>query len=44
MGVGIAQDKANGREEVTLARSIAADNDIVFGRKWLDNGLVLVAK
>lgn len=43
MGIGIAQNEANGGEEVTLARTIAADNDIVFGREGLDNGLILVA-
>jgi hypothetical protein len=44
MSVGITKDKTNGCEEVTLAGAIAADNDIVFGGKWLDDRLVLVAK
>jgi len=44
MSIGITKDKTDGREEVTLAGTIAANNDIVFGRKWLDNRLVLVAK
>lgn len=43
MSVGIAEDETNGREEVTLARPIAADDDIVFGRKGLNDRLVLVA-
>ena len=40
--VGVAEDESNCCEEVTLARSIAADNDIMFGREGLDDGLVLV--
>ena len=40
--VGVAEDESNRSEEVTLARSIAADNDIMFGREGLDYGLVLV--
>lgn len=44
VSVGIAQDKANGREEITLAGPIAPNDDIVFGRKWLNDSLVLVAK
>lgn len=43
MGVGITENKPNGREEVTLARTIAADDNIVFGRKRLNDRLVLVA-
>lgn len=43
MGVGIAEDEANGRKEVTLSRTIATDDDIVLGRKGLDDRLVLVA-
>jgi len=30
MGIGITQHEPNGREEITFARTIAADNDIVF--------------
>ena len=30
LSVGIAQNKPNGGEEVTLARAITTDNDIVF--------------
>lgn len=41
--VCIAQDETNGGEEVTLARSIAADDDIVFRGERLDDGLILVA-
>lgn len=43
MGVSIAENESNGGEEVTLARTIAADDDIVFRGEGLDNGLVLVA-
>ena len=43
MCIGIAQDKSNGGEEVTLARSVAADDNIMLGREGLDDGLVLVA-
>lgn len=41
--VRIAENETNGGEEVTFAGTIAADNDIVFGRKGLDDGLILVA-
>ena len=44
VSIGIAEDKSNCGEEVTLARTVAPDDDIVFRRKWLDNGLVLVAR
>ena len=43
LGIGIAEDKSNCGEEVTLARAVATDDDIVFWRKGLDDGLVLVA-
>lgn len=43
VGVGITEDEPNRGEEVTLARTIAANNDIVFRRKRLDDCLVLVA-
>lgn len=43
MSIGITEDEPNGREEVTLPRSIAADDDIVFGREGLNDRLVLVA-
>ena len=41
--VGITQDKANGGEEVTLARTIAAHDYIELGGEGVDNCLVLVA-
>lgn len=41
--VRIAENEANCGEEVTFAGTIAADNDIVLGRKGLDDGLILVA-
>ena len=44
MSVGIAEDEADGREEVTLPGTIAADNDVVFGGEWLNNRLIFVAK
>lgn len=43
MGVGIAQDETNGGKEITLAGPIATDDDIVLGRKRLNDRLVLVA-
>lgn len=43
LGVGIAEDESDGGEEVALAGTIAADDDIVLGREGLDDGLVLVA-
>ena len=43
MSVGIAENEANGREEVTLPGTIAADNDVVFGGEWLDDRLIFVA-
>ena len=30
VSIRITQHKPNGREEVTLARTISADNDVVF--------------
>ena len=41
--VGIAEDESHRGEEVGLARSISADNDIVLRRERLDIGLLLVA-
>lgn len=41
--VCIAEDKANRREEVTLSRSIAANDDVRLGRKGFNDRLVLVA-
>jgi len=43
MGIGITQHEPNGREEITFARTIAADNDIVFRWEGFDDGLILVA-
>lgn len=43
VSVGITEDEPNRREEVTLARTIAANDDIVFWRERLDDCLVLVA-
>lgn len=44
MGIGIAQDEANGCKEVTLAGTIATDDHIVFRGEGLDDRLVLVAE
>lgn len=43
MRVGIAKNEANSREKVTLTRTVAADNDIMFGGERLNHGLILVA-
>ena len=44
MSVGIAEDESNSREEVTLSRTIAADNDVVFRGEWLNDRLIFVAE
>lgn len=41
--VCIAEDEANRREEVTLSRSITADDDVCLGGEGLNDRLVLVA-
>lgn len=43
VGVGIAQDESNRGKEVTLAGTIATDDNIVLWRKGLNDRLVLVA-
>lgn len=43
LSVGIAEDEANGGEEVTFSRAIAPNNHIMFRREGLDHSLVLVA-
>ena len=43
MSVGIAEDEADGGEEIALARSVAADDNVRPRREGLDDGLVLVA-
>ena len=43
LGVGIAENEADCGEEVGLAGSIAAYDDVVFGRKGFDYCLVFVA-
>lgn len=42
--VGIAEHKPNGGEKVTFSRSIATNDDIMFGREWLNYSLFLVAE
>lgn len=41
--IGIAEDEPDGGEEVALARSIAPNYNVEFGRKWVDDGLIFVA-
>lgn len=43
MSVGITENKTDGGEEVAFPGSIAADDDIVLGREWLDDRLILIA-
>jgi hypothetical protein len=43
VSVCIAKDESNGREEVTLPRTIATDDHIVFWGERLDNRLIFVA-
>lgn len=43
VSVGIAQDESNRGKEVTLAGTIATNDNIVLGRKRLNDRLVLVA-
>lgn len=43
LGVGIAEDEADGGEEVTLAGSVTADDDICLVREGLNDRLLLVA-
>ena len=42
MCIGIAEDKTDGREEITFAGTIATHDHIVLGRKRLNNRLILV--
>lgn len=44
MGIGIAEDEANGSKEITFAGTVAANDDIMFGRKRLNDSLILVAE
>lgn len=44
VSIGIAQNESNGGEEVTLAGTITADDDIVFWGEWFDDSLVLIAE
>jgi hypothetical protein len=43
LSVGIAQNESNSGEEVTLARTITTNDNIVLWREGLDDGLVFVA-
>lgn len=40
--VCIAQNETNSGEKVTLARTVTADDDIVFGREGFNDCLILV--
>lgn len=41
--IGIAEDKPDGREEITLPRTIASYDDVVFWGEGFDDSLILVA-
>lgn len=43
VSVRIAQDEPNRSKEITLPRTIATNDNIVLGRKGLNDRLVLVA-
>ena len=41
--IGVAEDKTNGRKEVTLSRAISSDDNVVFGGEGLNHGLLAIA-
>jgi hypothetical protein len=43
LGVGIAEHKTDGGEEIALPGAVATNDNIVLGREGLDDGLVFVA-
>lgn len=43
LSIGITQHESNGSKEVTLPGAISSHDDIMLGRKGLDDGLFLVA-
>jgi hypothetical protein len=43
LGVGIAEDEANGGKEVALAGAVATDNNIMLWREGLNHCLFFVA-
>jgi len=43
LSVGITENELYSLEEVTLPRAIAPNNDIVLGREWFGDSLILVA-
>ena len=43
LSVCIAKHETDGGKEVALSWAIASNDDIMLGRKWLDNSLILVA-
>lgn len=40
--VGIAEDEAYSREEITLSRTISSDYNVQFRREGIDDSLILV--
>ena len=44
LGIGIAEDKSDGGEEITLSRTIASYDYIVFWREGFDDSLILIAR
>ena len=43
LSICIAEDKTDSGEKIALPRAVATNDDIVFGREGLDDGLVFVA-
>lgn len=43
LGIGIAEDEADGGEEVALSGAIAADDDVGLGGEGLNDDLFFVA-
>ena len=41
--IGIAEDKSDGSEEITLSRAITPYDDIMFRGEGFDDSLILVA-
>ena len=43
LSVGVTEYESNSGEEITLARSIATDDHIVFWREWFNDRLFTIA-
>ena len=41
--IGVAENETNSGKEIALPRSIAADDNVEFGREGVDDGLIFVA-